>query len=639
MSTVRNTNKRLTAMMVCTALFCSSAYTAAAVTTDRESTGQDLDEYVITATRVLAKKIDTPANVVVINSDEIADNHYADMAEALVHLNGVVVTRQGSGTQDIVRINGDDRVVVLLDGQRLNNDMGVGVGRATIDLKTLPSMKNIARIEVVKGGGSALYGSDAVGGVINIITKKAKENHTTLDMNTGSWSTQNYELTNEGSKGDWDWFVTAGKQRQSYFYYKQAGNDHKMDNSAYDNNSLSLRADKKINDSSSLRFNIEHRSIDSDQYGSLSYPTPAGFMNRLTNNWGVTYNFKENTALPGYLRYYTNYTATTFQSVFTTKTIGLDFQDGWQLNQNNKLIAGFEYRISDSSNPTTTGYYGGGYDSKKTTNKALYAEDTMRLGDKWSFVPGIRFDKNSKYGNHTTPKAALNYKVNDKIQVYADWGRVFSAPQADDLYYYTNSWGIVSGNENLKPETGYTESLGVNYAIDNKTTLSADVFKSEIHDAIKYYSENYIDYYATNVQKEKKQGFELSLTKKVNSAWNYELGYSYINTKTDYANSGYNWDASNSQPNGYRLGVHYAKNSWKANLLGTAGTGRSTTRFTDNHYLVWDASVSYDFNKQWTGYLKVNNLTNQGYEIYGSSTVGAYPMAGRFIQLGMTYSL
>ena len=97
---------------------------------------------------------------------------------------------------------------MLVDGERLNDDQG-SMSRASATLTRIPSVKDIERIEVVKGAGSALYGSDAVGGVVNIITKKAKENRTEVDLNTGSWKSHNYELYNQGSDGGLSWTIAC----------------------------------------------------------------------------------------------------------------------------------------------------------------------------------------------------------------------------------------------------------------------------------------------------------------------------------------------------------------------------------------------------------------------------------------------
>ena len=198
-------------------------------------TGEPADEHslgetVVTATRTPLSVRQAPANVAVITAQEIEQNHYRSASEALEHVNGVVVDR-ASG-EEYVRLNGDDRVVVMVDGVRLNNDQGVVNGRAGVDLRMIPSVKNIKRIEVVKGAGSALYGSDAIGGVVNIITKRAAKEQTELDLRTGSWGTHGYELSHAGTDGTLSWQLTAGIDRSSYMRYKGTdGKTHRMPSS------------------------------------------------------------------------------------------------------------------------------------------------------------------------------------------------------------------------------------------------------------------------------------------------------------------------------------------------------------------------------------------------------------------------
>ncbi|MGL6015523.1 MAG: TonB-dependent receptor plug domain-containing protein, partial [Selenomonadaceae bacterium] len=107
-----------------------------------EFTGED---YVVTASRIPTRLAETPANVTVITAEMIAQNHYQDLAEVLRRVNGIVVTEAAMGHQEIVRMDGDDRVAVLIDGRRMNMDKGAASGRAGIDLKTIAGLQNIER--------------------------------------------------------------------------------------------------------------------------------------------------------------------------------------------------------------------------------------------------------------------------------------------------------------------------------------------------------------------------------------------------------------------------------------------------------------------------------------------------------------
>lgn len=627
------TYRKITSFLVFLSITGGMAVNASAL---HSSDTDDVDTVVVTANRIPTKKIETAAAVSVITSQQIEDNHYTSIGEVLQQVNGVVVSESTPGTLDLLRINGDDRVVVLVDGRRMNSDMGTGYGRSNINLATFPSIQNIDRIEVVRGNGSALYGSDAVGGVVNIITKKGKKNQSTLDVNTGSWGTQSYTLTNEGVHDKTSWFVSAGYDKRNYLKYNGADGNAKLDNTDFKDNTLTMRVDQQLSNNSSLRFDYDHKTFDGKLPGTISYPSPTA-LQRLTNNWAVTYNFKENSDTPAYIRYYDNYMTTFNESRFTSRTKGVDVQNTWNISSNQKVTGGLEWRESNSSNLSR------GYSDVVIINQGAYAEDIIKLNKKLTVTPGIRLDNNSRFGFHKTPKIALNYAAGAATNFFASWGRVFSAPQVEDMFYnvYYSAYGYgMYGNPNLKPETGYSETIGMNHNFDDKTSLSVSLFKSEIHDAIRWYADAYYNWYAGNLNNEKKSGIDITFKKKINTVWNYDLGYSYINTETDTGNgAGLTADIKNSQPNGYHAGLHYAKNAWKANLLMTAGTGRNTTVYSHSSYVIWDGSVSYDAAKNTTIYFKMNNITNRQYETYASGYgIGDYPMPGRYFQLGVKYT-
>lgn len=597
---------------------------------------QDRDTYtlpdvVVTAERVPTQISQTAANVAVVTAEEIAENHYRNAAEAISHVNGVVVMQ--SGMQDMVRLNGDDRVLVLVDGRRINSDQGTGSGRAGASLKEVPPMSMIERIEIVKGGGSALYGSDAAGGVINIITKRGKENRTTIDVAAGAWSTQEYRVMHEGSAGDWSWSIAGGIDRRGYMRFKYDGETRRMPTSDYRNNNLSLRVDKKFSAGDSLTLSFVHRGLSGNSYLYDSWRVhdfiSSSHINRLYNDWSAAYNFKENTTTPGVLRVFDNYKSMKFSGAFQSRLTGVDYQNGWQLGKNHRLVAGAEWHRSSSTNLAN------GYDGERLTNTALYVQDTFEHG-KWSLIPGVRMDHHSTFGTHYTPKLAVNYAASDKTQVYASWGRVFAAPQADDLFYHSVSpWGGMYGNRNLKPESGHTETIGVRHAFDAKKSLELSVFQSKIHDAIRWTTPNFSDYYATNIDLEKKRGLELTYRQELSKEWSYDLGYSYIRTERDKGTGqGLVWENTNAQPNGYRIGIRYGAGAWTANLNATMGAGLDRTVFGQKSYTIVDLNVDYAIDAHTSAYVKLLNLTNAQYPVYNSKY---YPGQGRFFQAGLTY--
>lgn len=613
--------------MVLASLALGMLYSGTAVC-QAEAVAQDDDivDVVVTAERMPSSRMSTPADVTVITAEQIEDNHYSDVAEALTHVNGVVVNNGNSnGNQEVV-INGDQRVVIMIDGQRINNDQG-SMGRASADLGMIPSVKNIERIEVVKGAGSALYGSDAVGGVVNIITKKGSKAETTVDMNIGSFGTHNLEFSNQGSEGDWSWFATAGLQERDYFKYKaENGESVRSENSGYNKKSLSLRLDKKFSDSDSLRFMFTHRQTDTEIYGNV-----AGERQDHNFNYGsITYLFKENQPVQGFLRYSVNYKSTDYQGKYNTHSHELEYQNGWQLGNNHKVVAGAEWHQGVASN-LPSGYY----ENKHITIQALFLQDTISFGNKWTFVPGIRMDHHSMFGTHWSPKAALNYQPTKQTRMYASWGRVFKAPTIDDLYYNVDFTGYkYKGDPNLQPESGHVETVGITHEFSEKAILDVSYFWSNLSNAIHWIPNppGSWEYYAINIPNEKKNGINISLNGALSDRWSYEMGYSYINSSAYTATNANNLPYY--EPNGYRLGVHYNCDRWKANLMGRFGSGLDDTAYGRSHYAIWDFNTTYAATENVDIYFKINNLTNQMY--YTIPNTKNYPLQGRTFLVGAT---
>uniref|UniRef100_UPI00349E83EB TonB-dependent receptor plug domain-containing protein n=1 Tax=uncultured Megasphaera sp. TaxID=165188 RepID=UPI00349E83EB len=532
-----------------------------------------------------------------------------------------------------IRLNGDDRVLVLVDGQPITNPQSAAYGRGTVDLQTLPGVDHIERIEVTKGSGSVRYGSGAVGGVVNIITKQGGQNRTTLDVNTGSWGTHNYSLTTSGSSGNTSWYVTGSRGHRKYYQFNDDGYDTDESRGDYNKDSLTARIDQRLNDSSSLTFWATHTNFqghgstfdDSDEQPGLQTITANKRIERLNNNYSLTYTFGEDGDTPGFIRYFNNYSKNLWTYHFHSRYQGVQAENSWKLGDHNVLTAGVEWTKDEGSNVSS------GYIDKERTNRAVYLENVMTFG-KLNITPGIRLDDNSEFGFHKTPRIAMNYQPNEKWNVYANWSRVFSAPKLNDLYYSNDKRGSY-GNPFLEPEEGYTQNLGFSYQYDMKTSFNVNFFRSSLSNAIRWDRSGLIKK-VKNLNKEEKRGIEISMNKTINDKWDYELGYSYIHTKIDEGDGkGMHGDESFNRPNGYHAGLHFHNKAWKVNMTMNAGTGRDDDYYMHGSYVTWDLGVSYDVTKDFTVYAQVNNLTNEGYDMYHD-----YPSAGRFWLAGAKYS-
>lgn len=608
-----------------------------------------LEDMVVTASRVPTQKVDTPADISVITKEEIADQNYASASDALRAIPGVNVLGSGakgsSMGQDKILLNGDERVLVLVDGRRMN--LGSS-GNSSADW--LPPVNAIERIEVLKGGGSALYGTDAVGGVINVIMKKGSEidNHVTVKAAGGSWNAEQYAISASGSTDSGlGLIVSATKERRGEYKFKNAnGKSQLLKNSGYDDTGVIVKLDQKVGEDNRIGVNFEH--INADGGSPFGY---SGFGNtdshkRISNNVALRYDWNESSAERGYVQVYKNYQHAHFrspvasrQSNFTDSTIGIEAQQNFKFSDTDEMTAGLEYyKTTVDNNALYTG-------KRDINNKAIFAENRWEFAQSWQLNTGLRYDHHSKYGSEVTPKVALNKKFDENSNVYLSWGRVFNAPTTDDLFWHqvdSSQWGTfyTYGDPNLKPEKGYVWTFGGNTKLNEKTSLSANVFYSKITDAIDWDYTSVPNYtLAVNVNKEKRRGLELSLNHDFDDNLSAYASYTYVQVKQDKG-KGFTKDLT-TKPNIYRAGLKYKNADWLFTLNANAVTGQSEKNFVDSSYFTLDLGAQYKINDNAKLFINGYNLTNARYAEFGGlykNGEAKYPMAGRSFIIGAEYT-
>lgn len=608
-----------------------------------------LEDMVVTASRVPTQKVDTPADISVITKEEIADQNYASASDALRAIPGVNVLGSGakgsSMGQDKILLNGDERVLVLVDGRRMN--LGSS-GNSSADW--LPPVNAIERIEVLKGGGSALYGTDAVGGVINVIMKKGSDigNHVTVKAAGGSWNAEQYAISASGSTDSGlGLIVSATKERRGEYKFKNAnGKSQLLKNSGYDDTGVIVKLDQKVGEDNRIGVNFEH--INAEGGSPFGY---SGFGNtdshkRISNNVALRYNWNESSDERGYVQVYKNYQHAHFrspvasrQSNFTDSTIGIEAQQNFKFSDTDEMTAGLEYyKTTVDNNALYTG-------KRDINNKAIFAENRWEFAPTWQLNAGLRYDHHSKYGSEVTPKVALNKKFDENSNVYLSWGRVFNAPTTDDLFWHqvdSSQWGTfyTYGDPNLKPEKGYVWTFGGNTKLNEKTSLSANVFYSKITDAIDWDYTSVPNYtLAVNVNKEKRRGLELSLNHDFDDNLSAYASYTYVQVKQDKG-KGFTKDLT-TKPNIYRAGLKYKNADWLFTLNANAVTGQSEKNFVDSSYFTLDLGAQYKINDNAKLFINGYNLTNARYAEFGGlykNGEAKYPMAGRSFIIGAEYT-
>jgi vitamin B12 transporter len=602
-----------------------------------------LDDMVVTATRTESKMVDVPVNATVISAEKIADRHYLDVADALKDVPGATVIDSGEGADEKkIILNGDERVLVLVNGRRVNFDVGT-MSRASYDLNQIPDVSLIERIEVVKGHGGALYGSDAVGGVVNIITKKMDHSYGKVSMGFGSQQARDAKAMYTIKEGKTGVMVAASKYKQGYYKYKDvADNSTKRwpGDTKFENEKVSLKIAQELTETSNLEVGYDFSKYSGISQSSVTSLWPS-LIDKKTNNIYMKYDWLMNDTDQGYLQVYRNkYEYDNFGKI-DEKVTGFEAQQAISTAENNKLVVGASYR-SSHVNAVTASY------NDKINNKALFVSDQWEFAPNWTLDAGVRYDKHSTAGSKTTWSAGLNKKFDENSHAYFNWGQVFKAPTLDDLYYYysfmdDNGFKYESyGNPNLKPEKGDTWTIGYGTKIADKTSVNISYFQSKLEDAIDWdttRSDNSSVSIVRNVDKQKKNGMELSVAHELNDNWDLEASYTYIRVKNNEHGSGYVRDA-NYIPNMYRFGVRYHDDLWNADLFLRGGSGADKSAYVDSKYMTLDMSVAYKATKDLSFYAKGYNLFNKAYAESAGINGGTYtyPAQGRRFIIGAEYT-
>ncbi|MBP2640748.1 MAG: cirA 6 [Firmicutes bacterium] len=580
-----------------------------------EETGFQLDQLTVTADRIAQTVGTTPSDVSVITAAELEDKGARTLADALSSVPGVTIQSYGStGQIAIPYILGTDRVVVLIDGKRMNLPQGMSYGYGGVDANTFLLSDNVERIEVVRGGGSVLYGADAVGGVINIITKKGQtDTPTTVSIAGGNDGAGYYNLSTGGQNKNTRWRL-AGTQDL---------NDGQRTNSDYKAKNVSFRLDHDLKNGESLTADYDYYGSHAGLPGSLYWATPSDYGDILRHDWSVNYT-KEHADGNRILRYYDhNQVYSTFISPsfyrHENSVRAFEYQDSTKLDTANLLTWGGEWR-RDKVTSTAEGNV-----PHSGTTKAVFLQDRYDLTASSAITVGVRQDDSSIYGAHTLPKIAYLYQANNQTSYFANWGKVFKAPNFDQLYW--NDSGML-GNPDLKPETGWTAEVGVKSKLSKATEGTLSLFKRDLQDAIKWRSTDPTDWMAPwqtyNVAHYTATGATASISTKLSPVTTATFGYTYLDSHDQDGN------AVGDPRNSFNIGltIHEGKLSQTISGIYEGQSGASGNQ-VPSHFIV-NTNTIFGTTKNTSIFLTVNNVLNKQYQ-----SVNGYPANSRTFLLGV----
>jgi len=430
----------------------------------------DLEPVVVTATRTPQIAKEVLADNVTISAEEIAQSGQTSLVELLQRKRGIEITRNGGpGTNSSVFIRGTDtkQSIVLVDGVRVGSSTTGGATWAAIPLS------QIDHIEIVYGPLSSLYGADAVGGVVQIFTKKGEGPATpSISVSAGSYATRNIEAGVSGSSGAFRYAFRAAHEESDGFSATRPGaSGYNPDKDGYKNDGASGQFSFNLAKDQEVGITFLNSYLDSQFDASRNFDdrtkqhleTVAVYSrNRFAPNWTSEIQIGQSKDLSDS---YTAFGKTSFNTTQTDAT----WQNNFKIGTSDLLQVLLEQRKEEVDSTTTE------LDGSRTT-KSIALAYQLKRGQHLASV-SVRHDDNDQFGSHSTGNVAYGYRITDKLRVNASYGTSFRAPTFNELYF--PSFGF-AGN---KPERGHNTEAGLYYE-DGASELSAVVYRNRVTDLI-----------------------------------------------------------------------------------------------------------------------------------------------------------
>ncbi len=497
-------------------IWCVSASAAPVVMAD--DTGVQLKEVVVTATKTEKEPQDVTQTVTVITADDIQKSGATTAAEVVERVAGVEVNDYGAkGSTSSINIRGAnyEQVLVLLDGRRLNSASAGG-----FDMADLPvSLEDIERIEIVRGPSSALYGADAVGGVVNIITKKPTGASTTVTGAAGSHGYESLSLSNSNKLDKFYYTLSAGREKSAGFRM----------NSDLDQGTVGAKLGYEINPDSNVEFETDYLGKEIGVPGSIQFPSP------LARQWdrnlgsSLTYKTKFSKELDLKLNMYQTRDDLIYinpDPLFSVNSkhrgiaTGGEAQTNWLANSWNQLTFGMESK-QDHLTSTDAGVH-------TASLQSAYLQDEISLGEPLIVVIGDRYDNHSLYGDKASPKVSARYLIaGPGTIIRASAGEAFRAPTLNELFWTFD--GFEKGNRDLLPETSKEYEAGIEQPFGKGNSVKVSYFERKINNLIQWVPDSSFIYSPINIGKARITGTESEARFTPFELLTWAVNYTYMN--------------------------------------------------------------------------------------------------------------
>lgn len=601
-----------------TASILSASFAYADSTDPKVNPGASLPVIVVTASKTPEALSQVPARISVIDEQVLQQSAVVDLPHVLQReaaLNIVQSGGYGQQTSIFTRGTNSNHTLVLKDGMRTNT---ATLSAANINLFDLTG---VSRIEVLKGPASVQYGSDAIGGVIQLVSEAPRA--------------QKFFTTLEGGELDTYKAIIGADLVQQDAYMQIRGQRLETDGSAvtdtadakdagYDQQGYSVKAGLE-NERYAVSAQLE------ENQGNVAYnPLLTGnqdFANRLLNlkaSYSVRPALKLNAR---YSEFKDELDQTNSSDYAHTRHQETDLNLAWKVLRNQNILLGATHRQTDADYLTEASWGDTRYNQDlKTTG--YYLQHQYQAGA-ISTQAGIRLEDDNTYGTHSVGQLAGRLQLTALTSVYANIGTAFHAPDASQLY------GGSSANPELDPEQSISYELGLDQKLGYGLNAYASVYQTRVEDLISYNSSFKLE----NIQKAKLTGGEAGL-KWVHDGWFGNLEYAYVQPKNETTNNELTRRPRQTATlaAGWDNGIYGAS----ASLVAKSRAKDYSPQYPTPGFVSVNLHAFYQYSPQVRAFANIQNIGDKSYKtaLYNAAVTGAeyYIAAPRLATAGISLS-
>jgi len=579
---------------------------------DKESIIHPHVEIVVTATMTPKAVKDCSASVSVVSEDDLKALGASNALNLLNNLPGIFIRRTGDFGRADVDIRGigqrGRRIAILVDGRP--EKMGLFGCAVT---HTFP-LDNVERIEVVRGPSSVLYGSEALGGVVNILTRMPRKKfETEFSASYGSFNTQQYNLHHGGN---------LNKLRYYFTLDRRSSGGHR-ENSSYSGNALTGKVIYNLSERFQVSF--QGKYFDGKKYEAGSIDVP------LTDFWNDYKRGAVDFSLSGkgdkdevFLKFYRNFGHHRFSDGWHSR----DYINGGVIRYtthriaNNEMTMGVDFRILGGKS------YNWPKGKWNKSEAAVFIQDEHVLWKRIILSAGVRLHRDSLYGYETCPHAGLVYQLGERTSLRGAVNKGFRSPQLNELYMFP------AANPELQPERIWNYEIGFKQKIASWLTLDGTFYQMKGSDFIETRPNVSPPpvFKFINTGKFTFKGAEFSLRADFDQNLSGIIFYTYLDP-------GEKTRGRPSQKLDFSLRLR--EESFYASIQAQYVTDYFASDFSANplpSYFLLNSRLIVNISRALELFLDINNVFDKDYRIYvdlPSIAAGIYPMPGRNLNLGI----